>query len=375
MSKKTVIGVDASRSNVAQRTGTEYYSYEIIQEILKVAPPNRFFFRLYSKTPLEYLKKSNDVENKVMQFPRLWSQIRLSREIMQNPPSVLFEPSHTIPIIHGKKTVVTLHDVGFKYYPNLYTPLERIYHNFCMKFSVRHATKIISISEATKNDLVKIYKADPKKITVIYHGYDKNKYRQPTKSENPPADIVNLRPYIYFIGRLEAKKNIKKLVSAYGLLRKNPKINHKLVFAGRPGYQYEQIREEIAKLPEKIRKDVIELGYVEDAKTPVLMRYASIFAFPSRFEGFGMPLLEAMASGVPVVGSNTTSIPEILGGSGLVSDPDDIDKLAQNLTKVILDPKTKNGLITKGLERVKKFDWEIAALNTLRVLEDAVNLK
>lgn len=366
MEKKLTIGVDASRSNVAQMTGTEYYSYEIIKNLIK---SERFNFRLYSKTPLEYIQKSSNVENRVMPFPKLWSQIRLSFEIKSNPPDVLFEPAHTIPIIHSDKMVVTVHDVGFKYYPELYTPLERIYHNFCMRFSIKHATEIISISDATTRDIVRIYGADPKKITVIYHGYEKDKYFPVKKGEDIPDWIKKLQPYIYFIGRLEAKKNIKNLVKSFGKLKEDKSIKHKLVLAGRPGYMYEEIRQEIEKLDEDTRIDVVELGYVDDEKVSDLMRHANIFAFVSKFEGFGMPLVEAMASGIPIVGSDTTSIPEITAGAALLSNPDDYKKFANDFKVLINNKLTYNLYVNKGIERAKHFNWKDASDKTLEVLE------
>ena len=367
--KKPIIGVDASRSSVKQKTGTEYYSYELIKNLVK---SNDHIFRLYSKEELKYIEKKTNIEFKVMRFPRLWSQIRLSAEMISNPPSVLFEPAHTIPLLHPKKTVVTLHDVGFRYFPELYTPLERYYHHIFMKFSVKHATKIIAISHATKNDLIKMYGADPKKIEVIYHGFDSEKYLPSSNLEGVSAKTKELGQYIFFIGRIEAKKNIKNMVRAYGILRENPKINHKLVLAGRGGYLYEEIKEEILNLPEKIRNDVVELGYVEDERVSELMRNASVFFFPSYFEGFGMPLVEAMASGVPVVASNTTSIPEIIQTAGLLSDPDDPKIFAQNLTKIILDKRMRENFIKLGLERARFFTWEKCAAETLSAIDSVL---
>lgn len=365
--KKILVGIDASRSNTAQRTGTEYYSFEIIKEILKQRD-ERFDLRLYSKTPLDYVKSDLGVENRVMSFPRLWSQIRLSYEIMQNPPDVLFVPAHTIPIYHGKKTVVTLHDIGFKYFPELYTPLERYYHDWCMKFSVRHASEIIAISEATKKDLVAMYKADPKKITVIYHGYDEKKYFPKKESI---TKINEVSPYIYFIGRLEAKKNIKTLIKAFEILKHDPEVKHKLVLAGRPGYMYEEIEEHISRTSEKVRKDIVELGYVADEDAPAYMRNADIFAFPSNFEGFGMPLVEAMASGVPVVAANTTSIPEIIGGAGLLHEVHDENDLAKKLAVLIKNRDEYKKYQELGLKRASNFKWSEAAKKTLEVIKRA----
>jgi len=360
--KKLLVGIDASRSNVKQMTGTEYYSYEIVKNLVGF---NEVNFRLYSRSPLSYLPQRANLQKKVMKFPRLWSQIRLSAEILRNPPDVLFEPAHTIPLYHGKRTVVTLHDVGFRHFPELYTPLERIYHDFCMSFSAKHATKIIAISEATKDDLIKIYHVDARKISVIYHGYDKTKYFPASMAAKASSDVAKLRPYIYFIGRLEAKKNVKTLIQAYGKLRQDKTISHKLVLAGRPGYLYEEIKREINRLPEAIRKDIIEPGYIPDEQVGEYMRFASIFAFPSYFEGFGMPLVEAMASGVPVVASDRTSVPEIIGAAGLTSNPDDDRKFADNLSSVIKNKRLRANLIEAGLERSKKFDWKKCARETL----------
>lgn len=362
-----IIGIDASRSNTSQRTGTEYYSFEIIKEILKLNTQD-VLFRLYSKTPLDYVTKSEKVENKVMSFPKLWSQIRLSLEIFKNPPTVLFIPAHTIPLYHGQNTVVTLHDVGFKYFPELYTPLERYYHNWCMSFSLKHAKEIIAISEATKDDLVKLYGTDPKKITVIYHGYDKEKYFF-KKEKNEMTDGIS--PYIYFIGRLEAKKNIKTLIKAFAILKRDAQVKHKLVLAGRPGYMYEEIKDLINSLDEKIKADIVELGYVSDKDAPIYMRNADIFAFPSNFEGFGMPLVEAMASGVPVVASNTTSIPEIVGGAGLLHNVHDEKELAEKLLILINNPSEYKKYHELGLDRASCFNWDDAAKKTLEVIERA----
>lgn len=365
---KIVIGVDASRSNVAQKTGTEYYSQEIIKNLAKIATAK---LRLYSKTPLTYLTKSDNLEFKVMPFPKLWSQIRLSWELMQNQPDVLFEPAHTIPIIHPKKIVTTLHDVGFRYFPELYTPLERIYHNWSMAFAVRHATEIIAISEATKKDIIKFYKADPKRITVIYHGYDKDKF-VPKKGE-APEPIEKLGDYIYFIGRLEAKKNITTLVKAFGKMRSDhPELTTKLVLAGRPGYLYEEIQDEINKLDEKVRRDIVQPGYIPDEIMAEYLKFAKVFAFPSKFEGFGMPLVEAMACEVPVVASNCTSIPEICGDAALLHKTEDSVELSQMLHEALTNQKTRDRLVASGKKRLELFDWAKSAKETLEVIEKAV---
>jgi len=364
-----IIGIDASRSNVKQKTGTEYYSQEIIKNLVEIDGAK---FRLYSKTPLNFIKKKENIEFKVMPFPKLWSQIRLSFELIKNHPDVLFEPAHTIPLFHPKKIVTTLHDVGFRYFPELYTPLERIYHNWSMAFAVKHATKIIAISEATKRDLIKFYSASPEKISVIYHGYDKEKFFPRTKNSKVPDQIQKFGEYIYFIGRLEAKKNLKTLIKAFGILRSdNPRLKTKLVLAGRPGYQYEEIENEINNLPPEIKGDVIEPGYIPDEIMADYLKCAKVFAFPSKFEGFGMPLVEAMACGVPVVASNTTSIPEITSDAALLHKTEDCKELAKLLKIALEDEKVRADLIQKGFERIKIFDWKKSARETFEVIKSA----
>jgi len=370
MSNKIIIGIDASRSNVKQKTGTEYYSQEIIKHLVKNKDVN---FRLYSKTSLGFLKKEQNIEFKVMPFPKLWSQIRLSLELLTNRPDVLFEPAHTIPVIHGRKVVTTLHDVGFRYFPDLYTPLERFYHNWSMRFAVRHATKIITISESTKKDLVKFYSADPEKIEIIYHGYDEEKFYPKRQSQKAPEEIQKLGEYIYFIGRLEAKKNIVSLVKAFGILRKkHPELRTKLVLAGRPGYLYENIKTEIRKLDENIQQDVVEPGYIPDEIMSEYLRFARVFAFPSKFEGFGMPLAEAMACNVPIVASNTTSIPEITGDAALLHNVEDENQIAEFLYTALTDESTRKRLIASGTKRLPMFDWEKAASKTLDVVKSTL---
>lgn len=365
-----IIGIDASRAGSKQKTGTEYYSYEIIKKMMEIDSVNQYI--LYAKNSLDetFAKLPKNAMVKVMKFPKLWSQIRLSFEMMKNPPDVLFVPAHTIPLYHPKNTVVTLHDVGFKYYPDLYTPLERYYHDFCMNFSVKSAKKIIAISKATEKDLINLYHADKNKISIIYHGFDYKKYFVEGEfDKNVYADQLKHSPYIFFIGRLEAKKNVVNLVKSFALLRKEARVKHKLVLAGRPGYQYELMKDEIAKLPIELQKDIIELGYVKDEDAVKYLRCADILLFPSRFEGFGMPLLEAMASGVPVVASNTTSIPEIVSDAGLLCNPDKPFDFAAACSKIINSKYLREDLIRKGLKRSKEFSWENSARETLNVIE------
>lgn len=361
------IGIDASRAVKEQKTGTEHYSQQIIKALADIDQKNQYL--LYSpRRPAESFARTlgKNFTWKVMPFPRLWSQLRLSWEILTaaEKPTVIFEPAHTIPLVHTKNMVATIHDLGFLRFPELYTPFERKYHSFSAWFSARFAKHIIAVSEYTKKDIIKNYGTEPGKITIIYHGFDAKAFKPAAK--NQPQIILPFgvkKPYIYFIGRLEHKKNLSGMLATYRILKKNPRFKRQLVLAGKPGWGYEQA---IAK---KI-DGVIETGYLDQSTHALLLKNADIFFFPSLFEGFGMPLVEAFACGVPVVTSDVTSMPEVAGDAGILVNPRQPKEMAKVIEDLIKNPKLRQKLVEKGLKRAKQFSWEKAARETLGVLKN-----
>jgi len=312
---------------------------------------------------------------------------------------VLFVPSHTIPLVHPKNTVVTIHDFGFEYSPELYEqkPLgpnnalvkfifnvgartvtlgrygnsELDYHRWAMNYAVKHASEFISVSKFTKHDAVKLFQADPDKITVIYHGFDKKRFRPLDKS---PYKIQSekltkeFKPYLFFVGRIEKKKNIMRLLEAFVKFKKRGKFSHKLVMAGMPGLGYEKIQKFISLQNDAIKNDIVELGYVSDEHLPYFLQNAEVFVFPTLFEGFGIPIIESFACGVPVICSDTTALPEVAQGAALLVNPKDVNDIAQAIYKVVSDKKLKQKLVLEGLDKAKEFSWEKAAKETLSVL-------
>lgn len=355
------IGIDTSRVTKPHLTGTEYYSIELIKAFSRIDTVNHYL--LYAKNdPMPRLGKlPTNFSEKIMPFPRLWSQVRLSWEMLFRKPDVLFVPAHLLPLIHPKNSVVTLHDLGFKHFPELYSPKELIYHNWGMKFSALRSCKIITDSEYSKKDLIKTYSLEPSKIDVVYLGCDLNKF----KPGNGPK-----KPYIFYIGRLEEKKNVAGMIRAYGILRKEAKIKHKFILAGKPGFGYEKIAQEINYLAPEIRKDVIQLGYISDEDYIKRLQEADIFFFCGFFEGFGLPIIEAMACGTPVVTSNTTSMPEVSGNAAILVNPRNPLEMAGALSRLINSDKLKESLIFRGRNHARKFTWEKTAQQTLRILEE-----
>jgi len=358
-----LIGIDTSRTTKPKLTGTEYYSIEIIKALASLDINNRYLLYAQADPSKRLGELPENFKTKIMPFPRFWSQIRLSWEMLWNKPDVLFVPSHTVPLVHPKNTVVTLHDLGFKHFPELYSLKELVYHNWTMNFSATKAKEIITPSEFTKKDLVKTYAIDPAKIHVVYHGFDREMF--------VPNPAVKKKPYILFIGRIEEKKNIKNMIKAFELLRREKRITHQLILAGSPGFGYEGIKAEMDKLPEEIRKDVIELGYIDQKEYVRRLQEADIFLFTSFFEGFGMPIIEAFACETPVITSNVTSMPEIAGNAALTVDPRKPLEIAAALSRLINSPKLKEDLIFKGRMRARLFSWEKAAEETLEVIKKA----
>ena len=359
------IGIDTSRVTKDHLTGTEYYSIELIKSFARLNETDQFL--LYApKDPRPKLgPMPENFQTKVMPFPKLWSQVRLSFEMLAKKPDVLFVPAHLVPIIHPKNTVVTIHDLGFKHFPELYPAKELIYHNWGMNFSVKHAKKIIAVSEYTKKDLLQTFNLDPTKIEVVWSGVDLEKFK--------PDEKVKKKPYILYIGRLEEKKNIINMIRAYAFLRKEASTIHQLVLAGSPGFGYENIQREIESLPKNIQKDIIQLGYISENDYIKRLREADIFLFCTNFEGFGFPVIEAMAVGTPVIASNITSIPEIAGNAALLVNPKNSVQIGAALSKLIHSDGLKKSLILKGRVRSKIFSWDKAGQKTLEVIKSAAN--
>ena len=374
------IGIDASRINIKNKTGTEYYSYNLIEYLLKVDKKNKYI--LYSRNLLKDEFKGLNFTNKILWAPRLWTQLRLSIEMLKAPIGALFVPAHAIPLIHPKKTIITIHGLEYEYFPKAYSFFERWHLKFATKLALKYASKIIAPSHSTKNDLIKFYKADPKKIKVIYHGYNKKSEIQNPKSEtNSKSKITNLKQipntkYILFVGSIQPRKNIQGLIKAFEILNSKfqiPDSRFKLVIAGPKAWLCKDIFKTANK--SKYKEDIIFTGYVSEQELSNLYKNAELFILPSLYEGFGFPILEAMSYGIPVITSNISSMPEIAGNAALlINNPSDPNEIAEAMRKLLFAGDIREcrlrreELIKNGFENVKRFSWEKCARETLDVL-------
>ena len=359
-----IIGIDASRAFLKDRTGIEEYSYQVIRHLTHEIENDQVVLYIRKNQKVDFgIPKTWKI--KTIHFYYLWTQIGLSLEMFFHPVEVLFIPAHTVPCIHPANTIVTVHGLEYEFCSEAYSFLEIIYMRCSIKNSCRWAKTIIAVSENTKKDLIKLYKAPEEKIKVIYEGYTENDKLPMTNDKSNPNDQFPISDtkyeirdtkYLLFVGRLEERKNVVGIIKAFEILKEQYKISHKLFLAGKPGFGYEKIKSEIANV--NCTKDIIELGFVGEEKKQELLKNADVFVFPSFYEGFGLPIIEAQSAGVPVVASNVSSIPEVADGSALLVNPNNAEEIADAIYKLISDENFRNEIIKKGHVNVQRFSWE-----------------
>lgn len=369
-----LIGIDASRATIARRTGTETYSLYLIRALLRTGSGNRF--RLYTNAaPADGLfggAGQSRYEVRAIPFPRLWTHARLSAEMLARPPDVLFVPAHVLPLFHPRCSVVTVHDLGYLSYPEAHRPADRRYLDWSTRWNAQHAAAVLADSAATKADLMRAYGIDGRKVHVVYLGRD--------EALAPVRDAARLAAarerygiagrYLLYVGTLQPRKNLARVLDAFSRIAGQPgAAGVQLVLAGKRGWLYDDLFAQVKRLG--LAERVFFPGYIPDEDLPALQSGALAFVFPSLYEGFGIPVLEAGACGVPVITSNTSSLPEVAGDAALLVDPHDIDAIAAAMLRLVEDDALRAELARRGLENVKRFSWEKCAQETLAVLEEA----
>ena len=425
-----VIGFDGSRAFSKDRTGTENYSFQLLKALAKVDSKNIYIIYIKpnssvisnvnersqnskSKSRDSSLITRNDnigwpdnFKFREINWPRLWTQAGLAIKTYQDKLDVLFIPAHTSPLIHkkGLKTVVTVHDLGSEYLPKMHQLKQRLYLKYITRYQLKSATKLIAVSKATKNDLIKKAGIEPGKIEIIHESYDKELFKPFDSAQGGPVKgdtLVNslkqfdIKPgkYFLFVGTVQPRKNLERLIESYGRLlgvlpARYPAVHPRshslaaatrresllavtprnLVIVGSKGW----LSDEIYKLPEKlgIEDNVKFLGRVEDKYLPALYSGAIALTFPSLFEGFGLPILEAQACGCPVLTSNISSMPEVAGKGALYVNPNSLNDIIRGMREVQSSKFKVQSLVKAGFENIKRFSWEKCAKETLKVLEN-----
>lgn len=373
-----LIGIDASRALRSQRTGTEHYSWQLIHHLLALGSGHRF--RLYCHRPpqaglFEWPGQPVDPsELCVIPFPRLWTHLRLSGEVVQRPPDVLFVPSHVLPLLHPRRSVVTVHDLGYRFFPEAHKTFDRAYLELSTRFNARSAAHVLADSQATKDDLVRYTGVAADKVTVVYLGRDET--LAPVEDAQRLAEVQRRlglwsagqpAPYILYVGTLQPRKNLVRLVEAFALVRQQ-RPDLLLVLAGKRGWLADPIFRRVEALG--LHDAVLFPGFVADDDLPALLSGALCFAFPSLYEGFGFPVLEAQACGAPVLAAASSSLPEVAGDGALLVDPLDTAAIAAGLLRLVDDEALRARLRSAGFANLHRFSWRRCAQETLAVLEN-----
>lgn len=297
----------------------------------------------------------------------IWHRVRLPLpvELFTGPVDVFHSPDYVLPHVRRAKAVVTIHDLSFLQCPEGSEPKLRRYLARAVPRAVSRADLVLADSDNTRNDIVELFGTSPDKVEVLYPGVEGS--FGPVRDEallSRARAVYGLdTPFILTVGTLEPRKNHVLLLDAYAVLRERSDVQHKLVIAGAKGWLYEGVFRRVEEL--SLEEDVIFLGFVPDEDLPAVYSLAEVFVFPSLYEGFGLPPLEAMACGTPVVTSRSSSLPEVVGEAGLMVPLDDSSALADEIQRVLNDRGLRDSLAERGVSQAQKFTWRRAGTKLL----------
>lgn len=380
------IGING-RFLAAKRTGVQRAAYNLIRELISVDRQNEYIL----------FTSEDQLHNPDWQYPNVtivpsrirggesirnhfWEQFTLPKLAARYAVDILHSPANLAPLFYTGRSVVHIHDLCFVVNPQWFSFSFRTLYNFVIPRLARRAAKVITNSNNSRNDLLQFCNLQADRVSQIYWAVDdlflsskdaETSHTSPSAQPNAPgANSSPLWPqedYILYVGSLEPRKNIGALLEAYELLRKNnPSLKPKLVLIGGESPLFAEVRLKVKRYNE----DVLFKGFVSDQVLREFYRYARLFVYPSLYEGFGLPPLEAMASGVPVVTTLTSSIPEVVGNAALMVSPHDVGQLANTMARVLTNAELRQTLISRGLKQVRTFNWRRVARNTLAIYHE-----
>ncbi|EKE14917.1 MAG: glycosyl transferase group 1 [uncultured bacterium] len=362
------IGVDGNEANVEKKVGVSVYALNILNYFSKIANSETSFVIYLKSQPLLYLPDENEFfKYKIIKGKFLWSQIFLPLDLYINRNiDIFFSPAHYLPRFCPVPQVVTIHDLAYFYFPEDFTKKDLWQLKNWTKSSVNKSSRIIAVSKTTKKDVIKNYQVDENKVSVVYNGYEKlSDQRSKIKDQNDISKFKNKKPYILFVGTIQPRKNLDVLIDAFDKFSKTHS-DFKLVIVGKKGWLFESIFAKVKTM--NLENKVIFTGHVTDEELIWFYKNAFCLALPSLYEGFGIPILEAMSYDCPTIVSMTSSLPEIGGDASLYFDPKNSDDLLEKLNTLKDNVKLRKELISKGKQRIKDFSWEKCGKETLEVI-------
>lgn len=365
------IAIQAADLDATRIDGTRVYLLELLRRFGPLSPETNF--RLYHKghfnpelTPPRF---DNYTETALPLPNHQWMQTRFALEMFRTRPDKIFFPVQAVPVFlpASSEVTITVHDLAWRHYPETFTPRTRFKLDFLLNQAVARADKIITVSEATRRDLLAAFPTlDEKKTRVIHHGFNQERFSTPIEAPEKSRILTSYglqdQGYILYVGALQPRKNLIRLIEAFGLLKASAP-EAKLVLAGERAWLSAPIIALWESSP--YRDDILLTGQIPFAHLPALYQGARCFAFPSLFEGFGIPILEAFASGTPVLTADNSSLPEVAGDAALYADAFDTGKIAEGLLQLWTDTTLRDTLRAKGTKRLEHFSWDTCAAQTL----------
>lgn len=376
MPKKIII--DLRLLGKGGTSGIEEYTASLVSELLKLDQADTFFlfyngFRKAALPPYWLLNRevyAGRIPNKLLEASSRFLSWPKVENFLRG--DMVFSPHFNV-IATGLPHVVTFHDLSFMHHPDFFSRRQKTWHWFQhAEATARRAAKIIAVSEFTKSDLTELFNINPDKIQVIYSGISEQ-FRKIAAGDTSLSAFREKRqlyhPIILYLGTIEPRKNVISIISAFAALKEDERYkDFELVIAGQPGWLFESTLKEAKR--SAVSADIRFLGKILPAERVLLYNLAHIFVYPSFFEGFGFPPLEAQACGVPVIASNRTSLPEVLGNSAILVDPWKLDQILGAMRLLIDNAGKRERYILAGLENAKKFTWEKAAKETKLVFQE-----
>jgi len=357
------IAIDASPATKEKKTGIEGYAAAVITELLKQDRENEFL--LYAKEPVpeEIIGDHPRAKTRLINWPRLWSLGGLSKAVWQDSPDVLFVPAGIIPPIHPRRSFVVVHGLEYEAFPQSYSLVQFWHLVVFTRWSAWRARTVFVPSERTKYDLAGEYGVCPEKIQVAYPGLPARS-ESPAKAPSERVAEVAEKTFLFWLGRKERRKNVETLVSAFEMLRERGREGLFLVLAGPAGEGYEDLRRQMEQ--SSARERIYDWDYITDEERAYLYAHAECFVFPSFYEGFGIPVLEAQSHGTPVVASNASSLPEAGSEACLYASPESPAAFTQQIELLLRNPELRTHLQEAGKEHAARVSFE----HTARIIRE-----
>lgn len=362
-----IIGIDGNEANVVHKVGVSVYTLHLLSYFHSQSSDElQFIIFLRNKPGKELPLENKNFIYKVIWGPMLWSQLFLPLHLwiykfMGKKMHVFFSPAHYIPRCCPFKTVVTIHDLSYLYFPDEFLKKDLYQLINWTKYALKKSTHIIAVSKTTKKDIMHEYALPDEKITVIYNGYQHVK-----KLSTSHQSLSTNDPYFLYVGTIQPRKNLSLLITAFSQFHKtHPEF--KLVLAGKKGWLYEDIFKQVNLTG--IEDSIVFPGFVSEEEKNKLYTNASAFILPSLYEGFGIPILEAMAHNCPVLSSFSSSLPEVGGEACLYFDPKNSKDLVEKMEEIISDKNLVKKLIASGKNRIEEFSWNQTGKMTLLTLK------